>query len=228
MKFSSLAPLLLLVATTVSEQSHAAVNEGTGFIQQAHRIIQSDSLDVLQSAVRLELLSDGSGSFLFQPWSQTPQVVQVHRDVCRSFGRIPAMDVSVTLGPDVDFAFPCESAIRPVQAAPRTQPCHASATMSGPGAVIQGVQDIFEGEALLEKDGRWGSVSGSLAVTVAGLCATTIHAEVIGGAGASRSLHLPIGCTLPSPGLFNSAATAAICEESDVSTHSFTVIPGTP
>lgn len=228
MKFGSLVPLVFLVSTGASEQSHAATNERAGFIHPSHRIIKSDSLDALQNGVRLELLSDGSGSLLFQPWSQTPEVIQVHRDVCRSFGRTPATDVSVTLGTDVEFAFPCESEITPLQATPRTQPCHASATMSGPGAVIQGVQDIFEGEALLEKDGRWGSVSGSLAVTVAGLCATTIHAEVIGGAGASRNLHLPIGCTLQSPGLFNSAATAAICEESDVSTHSFTVIPGAP
>lgn len=78
------------------------------------------------------------------------------------------MDVSVTLSPDTDFVFPCESPTSKKITPSFDQSCYANATMSGPSAVIQGVQDIFEGEALLEKDNRPGSTTGSLAVSVGG------------------------------------------------------------
>ncbi len=191
------------------------------------RIVRaSHALDV-QGNIELSLHKLEDGRWLYQPWSQNSSAMKAHQDVCKSYGRDAATDVSVTLDQDVEFAFPCESKewIANSSISPKAQGCHASAQMTGPTAVIQGVLDVFEGEALLEKDNRPGSVTGSLAVSVAGQCGTTIHAEILGGEGASRSLFLPIGCAIGSIGQYAALAVATVCNEWNTYDHPFTVLP---
>ncbi len=225
MKSSAFAICLFVSSMIAGSACASSASSASQFTQSATRMVNPSQITEINQGVHLSLLGDGKGNYLYQPWAQPLEAVRVHQEVCRKYGRTAAMDIAVTLSPNTDFVFPCESPA-PKKVTPSfDQSCYANATMSGPSAVIQGVQDIFEGEALLEKDNRPGSTTGSLAVSVGGMCATTIHGELIGPAGASRNLFLPIGCTMPSIGLFNSAAIASVCEVSDVSNHSFTVIP---
>lgn len=223
-----LLPALAAFTATQPDIASAAEPKSavTGYAHVVRPIQSSHAFD-LNGQTTLILEEMDNGRLRYRPEVQSAHTLSTHKTVCSSYGMSAAIDVVAEFDSDVDFVFACD-ALRIDTAKieqTRAQGCHASATMVGPNAVIQGVMDVFEGEALLEKDDRPGSVSGTLAVSVAGMCGTTISAEVIGGAGASRNLFLPIGCTLNSTGVYSALATASICGYWDTSSHQFTVIP---